>query len=189
MKLLLHICCAPCSIYPFGNLQEKFSVTGFWYNPNIHPFTEYEKRLEALKTLAEKRSLPIIYKDEYDLEKFLRGVVFKEKERCSFCYDLRLRETAEAARRGNFDYFTTTLLVSPHQNQNLIRKIAQRISEDYKVQLYPQKGDIDKKGDRLLFKEGWKENIRISKEMGLYRQQYCGCIYSEKERYLKKGSE
>lgn len=203
MRLLLHICCAPCSLYPFKKLQEDFSVTGFWYNPNIHPFSEYKKRLEALRILAAKINFSVIYKDEYPLEKFLQGTVAKGKERCSFCYDLRFKETAKAARDGNFDYFSTTLLISPHQNQDLIRKTAETISEDYKIKLYKEaykKGDYKKrdggvfsekgetrKGKRLLFPEGWQESVRMSKEMGLYRQQYCGCIYSEKERYLKKG--
>ncbi len=189
MKLLLHICCAPCSLHPFKKLQEEFSLTGFWYNPNIHPFTEYKKRLEALEILADKMDLSVIYKDEYDLEKFLQRTVSQGKERCSFCYDLRLRETAKAAGEGNFDYFSTTLLISPHQDQDLIRKTAEKISGEHKIKLYPEKGDggifSNKKGDRLLFSEGWQESVRISKEMGLYRQQYCGCIYSEKERYLK----
>lgn len=117
----------------------------------------------------------MIYKDDYDLEGFLRGIVFREAERCKFCYALRLTETAKVAKRGNFDYFTTTLLQSNHQEFEALGSIGKQLASEY--------------GVPFLFedwREGWKEGLKVSKELGLYRQGYCGCVYSEKERYYKK---
>jgi len=116
----------------------------------------------------------MIYKDDYDLEGFLRRIVYREADRCKFCYALRLTEAAKVAKRGNFDYFTTTLLQSNHQEFEALGSIGQQLASEY--------------GVSFLFedwREGWKEGLRVSKELGLYRQQYCGCVYSEKERYYK----
>ena len=176
MKILLHMCCAPCSTYPYATLTERgFLVMGFWYNPNIHPYTEYVKRMDAVKQFSEKKGFRVLYRDSYDLEEFLRGVVYRENFmiRCRQCYYMRLKSAVIYARNGKFDYFTTSLLSSPYQNHNLIKDIGFSLAKDYGVKFYYED-----------FRKGWKETIKISKEMGLYRQQYCGCIYSEKERYL-----
>ncbi len=177
MRVLLHICCAPCAIYPVKVMREKgIEVFGFWYNPNIHPFTEYQRRLETLKTYAEQINLRMIWRDRYELDKFLQGVVFREAfgVRCQFCYHKRLEATAQVAKHGKFDAFTTTLLYSKFQNHELICDIATSLSKDYGVKFYYED-----------FRVGWKEGIEISKKLGMYRQQYCGCIYSERDRYAK----
>ncbi|MFV9689824.1 MAG: epoxyqueuosine reductase QueH [Desulfobacteria bacterium] len=176
MKVLLHICCAPCAIYCLNALRsESFRVLGFFYNHNIHPYQEYVRRRDTLKTYADQVDLKVIYQDEYDLETFLQNVVFRETDRCSYCYHSRLKYAAIVARRGKFDYFTTTLLYSKFQKHDLIRSIGENIAAEQGVPfLYRD------------FRKGWKQGIRISKELKMYRQQYCGCIYSEKDRYWKK---
>lgn len=173
MKILLHTCCGPCSIYPVKILRRKgHHVAGFFYRHNIHPFTEMEKRQQAVETLAEKIDLKVIYQKDYTPEIFIRNVVFRENQRCRYCYHDRLRAAARIARRGKFDFFTTTLLYSKHQMHALIRSIGEAEGETAGVPfLYED------------FSKGWQEGIDASKAMGLYRQQYCGCIYSEKERY------
>lgn len=173
-KALVHVCCAPCFAAPYFHLQEKgFDIHGFWFNHNIHPFQEYKKRLETLQDFAEKESIPIIYKDEYNLEDFLRKAVFRENERCHMCYYDRLKYTAIVAKKGNFDYFTTTLLYSKFQKHEMIREIGESLAKEYGVKFYYED-----------FRHYWQEGIELSKARKMYRQQYCGCIYSEKERYL-----
>lgn len=171
-KILLHLCCAPCTIYPLGILREEGDdVRGHFYNPNIHPASEYNRRLETLDTYAGSEKLPIIREDAYPLEEFLRQVVFREDDRCRHCYHLRLSRTAEIARKGGFDAFTTTLLYSRFQKHDLIRIIGDSVSRVQGIPfLYRD------------FREGWSEGVRISKKLGMYRQRYCGCIYSEKDR-------
>lgn len=149
---------------------------GFFYNPNIHPFQEYRRRLEAVESFFRDRGIRLIVRDEYDLEGFLRAVVFREENRCAYCYHRRLEATARMARRGKFDAFTTTLLQSKHQNHGMIKEIGEALGKKLGIPFYYED-----------FRSGWKEGIEISKEMGLYRQHYCGCIYSEKERYTGKG--
>ena len=173
-KLLVHVCCAPCFAAPYFHLQEKkFDIHGFWFNYNIHPFQEYKKRLETLQDFAEKENIPLIYKDEYNLEDFLRKAAFRESERCHMCYYDRLKYTAIVAKKGNFDYFTTTLLYSKFQKHEMIREIGESLAKEYGVNFYYED-----------FRQYWQEGIKLSKERKMYRQQYCGCIYSEKERYI-----
>ncbi len=175
MKLLVHICCAPCFIAPYFHLKEKgHEIHGFWYNHNIHPYTEYKKRLEALQEFAEKESFNLIIKDEYELEKFLRKSAFREQERCRSCYYERLKYAAIIAKKGNFDFFTTTLLYSKFQKHDLIKEIGESLAKEYGIKFYYED-----------FREYWKEGIKLSQENQMYRQQYCGCIYSERDRYLK----
>ena len=175
MKVLLHICCAPCAIYPLKILQsEGFEAMGFFYNRNIHPFQECKRREDTLKAYAEQEGLNVIYQEGYDIEGFLQNIAFREHERCSFCYHDRLKATAAIARHGKFDYFTSTLLQSKFQKHDMIRSIGESIGKSYGVPfLYRD------------FREGWKEGIETSKRLKMYRQQYCGCIFSEKERYFK----
>lgn len=176
MKALLHVCCANCAIYPIKTMREDgLEVMGFFYRHNIHPYTECLKRQEALEAYAEQINLKVIYQEGYDLEGFIRNVAFRESERCNYCYHDRLRSTALLAKRGKFDYFSSTLLYSKHQKHELIRSIGESIGKSVGVPfLYHD------------YREGWKEGIECSKQMGLYRQHYCGCIYSEKERYFKE---
>jgi len=173
VKLLLHICCAPCAIYPLKILRtEGLEVFGFFYNHNIHPYSECLKRRETLEEYADAHDLRVIYQKEYKLEEFIRNVVFREADRCSYCYHDRLRSAALIAKRGKFDYFSSTLLYSKFQKHELIKSIAKSVAKSIGIPfLYHD------------FRAGWKEGIEESKRLELYRQQYCGCIYSEKERY------
>ena len=175
MKLLLHVCCGPCAIYPVTVLREKgYEVMGYFHKNNIHPYTECLKRQEALETYAGQIDLKVIYQDGYDLEGFLQKMVFREKQRCGICYHERLRSAAKIAVRGKFDLFSSTLLYSKFQNHEMIRSIGESVGKSVGVRFYYED-----------FRVGWKTGIDRSKEMGMYRQQYCGCIYSEKERYYQ----
>ncbi|MEA3485702.1 MAG: epoxyqueuosine reductase QueH, partial [Candidatus Aerophobetes bacterium] len=131
-----------------------------------------------VKTWAENEKVKVIYKDEYDLKGFLRRVVYRESQRCFFCYQMRLEKTAIFARKGKFDYFGSTLLFSPHQKQDLFKEIAEAVGREYGIKPYlkPMKG-------------GWRKSMELSRKMKLYHQQYCGCIYSEEERYKKNRGE
>ena len=173
LKLLLHICCAPCSIYPLKQLRrDGHEVSGLFYNPNIHPYLEYARRLQTLKDYADRQDLRVIWPEGYEMEAFLRSVAFREADRCLHCYRLRLSVTARTAKRSEYDGFSTTLLYSRFQKHEMIKEIGESLGREFGVPFYYQD-----------FREGWKEGIQISKELGMYRQPYCGCIYSEKERY------
>src|SRR4030042_4521898 len=174
-SILLHTCCGPCSAYVVKSLQDKgHEVTALWYNPNIHPFTEHQRRLEAMQTFARERNLPPITAEGYDMLRYFQAVVGHESNRCPDCYRMRLTKTADVARERSFDSFTTTLLISPYQNNNLLREIGEGIAREYRVEFFYQD-----------FRPGFSESHRISKELGLYHQGYCGCVYSEWERYGK----
>jgi hypothetical protein len=175
MKVLMHICCAPCGITPINDLRGKgMEVMGFFYRHNIHPWTECQRREETLSSYAESIGLQVIYQKGYDIETFLQHTSFRESKRCHYCYHDRLKTTALLARRGRFDAFTTTLLYSKFQQHELIREMGEAAGQAAGVRfLYHD------------FREGWKEGVALSKELGLYRQPYCGCIYSEKERYFR----
>ncbi|GBE00395.1 hypothetical protein BMS3Abin07_02446 [bacterium BMS3Abin07] len=176
MKLLMHICCANCCLYPLQALKEKgISTSGLWFNPNIHPYSEYRERLKALKYLQEEWRLDIDYSDNYGLREFIRAVVNREDNRCGYCYSTRLEKTAKKAKEYGFDAFTTSLLVSPYQKIDIIRKTGERLAEKYNMEFFFED-----------FRTGYSKGVEISKALGLYRQKYCGCIYSEEERYLNK---
>jgi predicted adenine nucleotide alpha hydrolase (AANH) superfamily ATPase len=173
MKLLLHTCCGPCSIYPTRVLLEKkYDIMGYFFRSNIHPYTECLKRQETLSVYVQNIGIKLVIQEDYDLEGFLQNMVFREKDRCRFCYHTRLQAAAIVAKRGKFDLFSTTLLYSKFQNHETIRDIGEAVGETVGVPFYYQD-----------FREGWQEGIEASKRLGMYRQSYCGCIYSEKERY------
>jgi epoxyqueuosine reductase len=173
VKLLLHICCAPCSIYPLKKLREQSAqVMGYYYRSNIHPFSECLRRQKTLQEYCDHLGVPLIIDKAYNLEEFLQSVVFRETERCRFCYHDRLQSAARIARRGRFDAFSTTLLYSKFQKHDLIRSIAAGIAREVGIPFY-----------YCDFREGWKEGIAESKRLAMYRQPYCGCIFSEKERF------
>ncbi len=173
MKLLLHTCCGPCSIYPLRVLREAGAqVMGFFYRGNIHPFSEGEKRLRTLQTYAAQIDLQLIVQKAYDLEGFLRQAAYREKDRCRFCYYDRLKTTALLARKGKMDAFSSTLLYSKFQNHDLIRSIGEAVAVETGIAFHYQD-----------YRCGWKEGVERSRQLGMYRQQYCGCIYSEKERF------
>jgi len=176
MRILLHTCCGPCALYPLRTLRTAgHDVTGFFYNHNIHPYQEYIRRRDAVLRMAELEELPLIMRDEYDLEEFLANVAAQPDRRCGYCYASRLRATAETAATEGFDAFSASLLYSRYQRHEEIRELGEQIGQEMGVAFHYQD-----------FRPGWQEGIRLSKELGLYRQQYCGCIYSEKERYLPK---
>jgi len=175
MKILLHVCCGPCTIYPLTVLREKdVDVTGHFYNPNIHPFKEFRQRLVTLQDYADKTKLPLIVDSNYGLKNFVRKVAFHEAERCNICYSMRLERTAALARELEFDAFSTTLLYSKYQRHPLLISYCEKLSIENNISFYYQD-----------FREGWQIGIDISKQMDMYRQPYCGCIYSEQERYDK----
>ncbi len=175
MKILLHVCCGPCTAYPLKLMrQEGLEVEGFFFNPNIHPYREFSRRLEALEDLSRLMNFPVEYERQYGLRDFLRKVVFHEESRCGLCYSMRLEATVQKAVEKGVDAFSTTLLYSRYQNHALIKVQAEKLAEKYGIPFYYRD-----------FREGWQEGIDLSKEMELYRQPYCGCIYSEQERYDK----
>jgi len=173
-KILVHICCAPCFVAPFKHLvsEGEYEVWGFWHNPNIHPYTEYQKRRDCVKEFTDEKQIPVIWKDEYKLEEFLRNSAFRESTRCQLCYYERLKYTAIIARKGKFDAFTSTLFYSKMQNHEQMKSIAESLASEYGIPFLYQD-----------FRTFWKEGIELSKQAGMYRQQYCGCIYSEKDRF------
>lgn len=170
------MCCGPCSIYPVKELRSRgVELTGFFFNHNIHPYTEYKLRRDALQSYAETVGLEVVYRDEYLLEEFLSNVAGEPAARCGYCYRSRLEAAAQSAAELGFPYYSSTLLYSRYQNQEMIREFGVELGERYGVEFYFED-----------FRRGWQEGIDLSKEMGLYRQKYCGCIYSEKERYVRK---
>lgn len=183
--LLLHSCCAPCSSYVLEYLSQYFQITVFYYNPSIYPESEYTKRILEQQTLIGqmKSKHPISFMaGAYDKERFYAMAEGMEtlKEggaRCMKCYELRLREAAEVAKKGNFDYFTTTLSISPMKNAVKLNEIGMRLAEEYQVAYLLS--DFKKKN-------GYKRSIELSKEYGLYRQDYCGCEFSKREREQQK---
>ena len=183
-KLLMHSCCAPCSSYCLKYLAEYFAITDLYYNPNITDKDEYEKRAGELKRLISAYDRGILYEEaEYEPALFFETVRGLENEpeggnRCYLCYELRLRKAAQTAAEGNFDYFTTTLSISPLKNADWINEIGERLGEEYGVKHLPS--DFKKK-------DGYKQSIELSREYGLYRQDYCGCVFSKKERERKRG--
>ncbi len=168
----MHICCANCALYPFMHLDKKgLSIKGLWFNPNIHPEEEYSLRLNSLKLLQGLWRLDIDYVDRYGLSEYLSALDGHEGIRCEACYRMRLGETASRARKSGYDAFSTTLLVSPYQKHELIVETGRKLQEEYGVEFFYED-----------FRPGYRESLKISRELGLYRQRYCGCIYSRQER-------
>ena len=179
-SLLLHSCCAPCSSYVLEYLSQFFNITVLYYNPNISPKDEYLYRLQEEKRLISEMKFknPVKILDcDYNADEFFTVAKGLEKEpeggkRCEKCFDLRLDFTAKTAKENKFDYFATTLTISPLKNANLINQIGESLAEKYNVKYLSS--DFKKK-------EGYKRSIILSKEYNLYRQNYCGCIYSKVE--------
>lgn len=174
-KVLIHVCCGPCAIHPVETLRNEGNmVMGYYYRHNIHPYSECRRREETLRTYADHIDLKVIYPDNYDLEGFLRMIAFRESDRCTICYHERLQTTAFFAKRGKFDGFSSTLLYSKFQNHDLIRSIGESVGKNLGIPFVYRD-----------FRKGWSDGVKKSKALGMYRQQYCGCIYSERERYYK----
>ena len=183
--LLLHSCCAPCSSYVLEYLSQYFKITVFYYNPNIDPESEYTKRILEQQKLIEEMHFryPVSFlAGKYDRDRFYEMAKGLEEvkeggSRCMGCYELRLKESAEIAVAGGFDYFTTTLSISPMKNAQKLNEIGQRVGEEYGVQYLLS--DFKKKN-------GYKRSIELSGIYGLYRQDYCGCEFSYKARQAEK---
>ena len=174
MKLLMHTCCAPCSVYCIDSLRkEGIEPTVYWYNPNIHPYIEYKTRRDTLKEYTKSINVEAIFQEEYGLDDFCKNVIGDLKNRCmNYCYPVRLEQTAKYAKENGYDTFTTTLLVSPYQNHEGICEVAERIAKIYDLKfLYRD------------FRVGFREGQAKARELGLYMQKYCGCIFSEEIRY------
>ena len=179
MHILLHVCCGPCSIYPAKYLREQgHDFTGYFFNPNIHPYREFVHRLDTLKNFAQRTDMKLIIDASYPLEDFLRQALSAPDGRCRACYEIRLRQAARFAKEKKFDCFSTTLLVSPYQKHDIIIEIAEKIADEEQIPFY-----------YADYRTGWQEGVKISREMELYRQPYCGCIFSEKDRYHKSEKE
>ncbi|TET53288.1 MAG: epoxyqueuosine reductase QueH [Actinobacteria bacterium] len=169
MKLLLHTCCAPCLLSPFERLQDN-KLALFYYNPNIHPFEEFNQRLAWVEQFAEEAKTDLITY-HYNPDQYLNKVAFDTTERCEKCYELRLKETARVAQMKGFDTFTSTLLVSPYQKHELIIEMGTAASKKFDIPFYYED-----------FRPYYKDAQKTAKELGIYRQKYCGCKFSLEER-------
>jgi predicted adenine nucleotide alpha hydrolase (AANH) superfamily ATPase len=175
VNILLHACCGPCTIYPLSILKSQHhDITAYFNNPNIHPYKEFKRRLDTLQDYSKNEDFPLVIDDSYGLTEFLQLVVFKEKIRCPICYEMRLKKTVEYANEHGFDGFSTTLLYSRYQNHAVIIKICEKLAKAHSLHFVYED-----------FRIGWQEGIDLSIEKDMYRQPYCGCIYSEQERYDK----
>lgn len=177
MKLLLHTCCAPCSTYVVDKLRKDGydDITSLWYNPNIHPYTEYKMRRDTLKEYAKQINLPLIIEENYGIREFTKNVSSNIDGRCLYCYESRLEYTAKYAKEHGYEAFSTTLLVSPYQKHELIKKVANEMARKYQIEFLYQD-----------FREGFRIGQQMARDAGLYMQKYCGCIYSEEDRYSKQ---
>jgi len=175
MKILLHICCAPCSIHPFKELLKggDHQITGFYFNPNIHPYQEYVNRRSALEEYSRAAGLPVVFPG-YEPHVFFRKVAYHEQApmRCRSCWQMRLEAAAQYAARNGFDAFTTTLLISPYQDHLVVKEIGEGLASRSGVPFYYRD-----------FRTGFRESQDEARRHNLYRQNYCGCIYSEIERF------
>ena len=174
MKLLLHTCCAPCSVYCIDSLRkEGIEPTVYWFNPNIHPYIEYKTRRDTLVEYAKSINVEAIFEDNYGLRDFCKNVINNLETRCKdYCYPVRLEQTAKYAKENGYDCFSTTLLVSPYQNHDAIIEVANEMAKKYGVEfLYKD------------FRVGFREGQAKARKLGLYMQKYCGCVFSEESRY------
>jgi len=185
MKLLLHCCCAPCSLSCVSSLRAQgIESELLWFNPNIHPYVEYNARLDCLREFAANEKLKLRLIKEYGLRLFLKEVyreideIGSVPERCERCYSLRLEKTASIAASEGFAAFTTTLLISPYQDHDALKRIGEETAEKHGVDFY-----------YTDFRPLFRESRTLAREMGLYMQKYCGCIFSEEERYAKNKEE
>lgn len=180
MKILLHACCGPCACYPTEKLRadgKDFDI--LYFNPNIHPYREFKQRLSTLMEFCKKQQIELFVDKEYSLEECVRGMLAEPTVRCAYCYRMRLRYAARFAKEHGYDAFSTTLLVSPYQKHGLIIKEAEAAAAEFDIPFYYED-----------FREGYQRGVDISLELGLYHQQYCGCVFSERDRYeIRKKAE
>ncbi|MCF6156518.1 MAG: epoxyqueuosine reductase QueH [Candidatus Brocadia sp.] len=173
MNLLLHICCACCLCAPLNELRkEGFKVTGLFYNPNIHPLLEFRRRLKALRVFQESDPIPVIYREDYGLREYLKKVNYEGDDRCADCYTMRLKFTAAYAQENRFGAFTSTMLFSVYQNHEQLKMFSENLSKEYGI-------DFIYRDYRYLS----ECSHDIARKKMIYRQGYCGCVFSEYERY------
>ena len=172
MKLLLHTCCGPCSIFPLEQLRQDHQISAFFFNPNIHPYLEFKRRQETLLAFCRSENIPVVDEGLYGLKEFVRKVAFNEGDRCHICYEWRMEETASRAARDGFDGFSTTLLYSRFQNHEALKQCGYGLADKYGIPFIYRD-----------FRVGWQYGIDKSREYDMYRQPYCGCVYSEQDRY------
>ena len=171
------MCCGPCSTYSVKRFRELgYNIQGLFYNPNIHPYKEFQRRLDALSQFCEAEHIPLHLRKEYLLEEYLETVMTDLPNRCRLCYRLRLEEVARTAAKLGIQQFSTTLAISPYQDHELLKLEGDRAGKLHGVSFVYE--DL---------RPGFRESAQMSKQLGLYRQPYCGCIFSEKERYYKGG--
>ncbi|MDD3334450.1 MAG: epoxyqueuosine reductase QueH [Eubacteriales bacterium] len=176
MKLLLHICCAPCSIMCVETLREEgLEPIGFWNNPNIHPFTEYRSRKSTLIDYAKSIHMELVTPGEYGLRPFVQAVAADIDGRCAYCYETRMEAAAQYAEENGFSHFSSTLFISPYQNHELLKQKAEEAAFRHHVELLYRD-----------FRPYFREGQNRARELGLYMQKYCGCVFSEEERYAKR---
>ena len=181
-KLLLHVCCGPCGIYPLEKLQTEYQVSVFYYNPNIHPQEEYGLRKNTVEDYCKKYQIEFIG-GEYQPPDYFVAIKGQEKNklaRCPLCYRLRLEKTAQYASKNNFPVFTSTLLISPHQDIELIKKIGQELAKKYHLCFYTAENKDSKKKYKG-FRPGFALGRQQAKQENMYRQHYCGCTFSQNE--------
>ena len=177
MKLLMHTCCAPCSVYCIETLEKEGIVPDlYWYNPNIHPYTEYRARRDDLKEYAKNLNLNAIFEEDYGLDEFCKEAVKDLKGRCiNYCYPVRLKKTCEYAIEHGYDAVTTTLLYSIYQNHEFIKNYMEKLCKEYGLEFVYRD-----------FRVGFWEGHQKAHDLGIYMQKYCGCIFSEEDRYSKQ---
>lgn len=179
-RLLLHICCASCAVYVFNKLSADYSVTGYFYNPNIQPTDEYIFRLQEAVRISRLNHWPMIY-GPYNSDDWFIQIKGHEKEpergrRCSLCFSMRLRETFEVARSGNFNFVASTLSISPYKVTNQINREGLALSQEYSINFLPE---------NFKKKNGFRLGKAMAMDLGIRHQNYCGCIFSKKEREEK----
>lgn len=176
MRILLHACCAPCLVVPLDDLRQGgHDVTVYFFNPNIHPYSEYLRRLDALTTYSQDQGIRLVHESEHDaMEDWFRQVVFREQHRCVVCFHHRMTRTAMTAETKGFEAFSTTLLYSRFQKHDLLKSTSESISEKVGIPFFYRD-----------WRSGWTEGVKRYRKLALYRQKYCGCLYSEKERAQK----
>ena len=176
MKVLMHTCCAPCSVYCVESLREEgIEPVAYWFNPNIHPYMEYKTRRDTLIEYSKMINMHLIINEDYGLREFCKNVSDDIDSRCvNYCYKVRMEETAKYAKENGYDAFTTTLFISPYQRHEDLKRLCEEIAEKYGIEfLYRD------------FRPGFRDGQNKARELGLYMQKYCGCVFSEEDRYLR----
>ncbi|MBQ9297866.1 MAG: epoxyqueuosine reductase QueH [Clostridia bacterium] len=177
MKILLHTCCAPCSVYCIDRLKQmNIDMDVYWFNPNIHPYIEYKARRDTLKEYTKMIGVNAIFEEDYGLREFCKNVIGDLENRCmNYCYRVRLEKTAKFAKENGYDAFSTTLLISPYQNHEGLKQVGEEMSKKYDIPFFYED-----------FRPGFREGQAKARKLGLYMQKYCGCVFSEEERYQKQ---